>query len=254
MGPQELDPAGCRALALALGDTPETVISIHQLRRGLCSAFVLRAASPSGFAAALLQSHDLPQEPVAFGADPEALWELLGCIQGWTCVEVTSTCAPALGALMAARLNRPVRYLPDLYHTLSRPAATFTHTAARLLTPADLPLLEAAPAALRPAGFGNLRAQLAEGINAGAIVNGQLVAIATTYARSERHADIGVATLEDWRGRGYATACASLVAGRFQRGGQIPVWSTGEDNQASRRVAGKLGFTEVLRRTYVILA
>jgi len=33
----------------------------------------------------------------------------------------------------------------------------------------------------------------------------------------------------------------------------VPVWSTGEDNVASLRVARKLGFEEVGRRTYVIL-
>ena len=69
-------------------------------------------------------------------------------------------------------------------------------------------------------------------------------------ARSERHADIGAATLEAWRGRGLATAAAALVARRVQEAGQTPVWSAGEDNAASLRVAQKIGFTAVSRRTY----
>jgi predicted GNAT family acetyltransferase len=95
---------------------------------------------------------------------------------------------------------------------------------------------------------------LTHGIAACAIVAGQIVSFAHTYARSERHADIGVATVEAWRGRGFGTAAASLVARRVQEAGQTPVWSTGEDNAASLRVARKIGFTQVSRRTYLVLA
>ena len=70
---------------------------------------------------------------------------------------------------------------------------------------------------------------------------------------TERHADIGVFTSEEWRGRGLVTAAASMVAKQLQATGLTPTWSTGEDNFASLRVAGKLGFAEVGRRTYVIL-
>lgn len=93
---------------------------------------------------------------------------------------------------------------------------------------------------------------LTEGVAAGAVVSGELTAIAHTHARSEQHADIGVSTLEGWRGRGFASAAASLVVRRVWEEGQVPVWSTGEDNSASLRVARKLGFEEALRRTYVI--
>ncbi|MGH2369534.1 MAG: GNAT family N-acetyltransferase, partial [Chloroflexota bacterium] len=76
---------------------------------------------------------------------------------------------------------------------------------------------------------------------------------ASTCARPERHAEIQIYTLEEWRGRGLATAAASLVARRIQESGQTPVWMAGEDNLASRHIAGKLGFTQVARRVYVIL-
>jgi RimJ/RimL family protein N-acetyltransferase len=38
-----------------------------------------------------------------------------------------------------------------------------------------------------------------------------------------------------------------------QKARQIPVWSTGENNYASLRIAQKLGFTKVTERTYVIV-
>jgi predicted GNAT family acetyltransferase len=70
---------------------------------------------------------------------------------------------------------------------------------------------------------------------------------------SEKYADLSVVTAGPWRGRGMATACAGLVIAEIRRSGRVPVWSTGEDNVASLRVARKLGFEEVGRRTYVNL-
>ena len=45
LGP--LDLQGCRALADALADTPETAISVHLLRNGFCRAYVAGGASAS---------------------------------------------------------------------------------------------------------------------------------------------------------------------------------------------------------------
>jgi predicted GNAT family acetyltransferase len=78
-----------------------------------------------------------------------------------------------------------------------------------------------------------------------------LVAVASTWAVSEKYADISVVTAAPWRGRGLATASAGLIATGIQRSGRVPVWSTGEHNVASLRVARKLGFEEVGRLTYV---
>ena len=129
------------------------------------------------------------------------------------------------------------------------PITRLHHEATRLLTPDDLELVEAAPVEVR----GSTREMLEEGVVAGTIVKGDLVAIAFTSARSARHADAAVNTLERWRGCGFATAAASLLARRLQEVGQIPVWSTEEDNRASLRVAQKLGFAPIAQRTYVIL-
>lgn len=246
-----LDAKGRHALADALGDTPETVISVHQLRRGLCRAWTV--GNPSRFDAAIIQGDFLPEEPVGFGVDAERLWELLKPVEGWECIDVSQSCAAALGKIIERETGVRVRYYDDIYHTLGEPAPDFPDKHVRRLTSADLALLESAPHDVQGCGFEGLDAMLSEGVAACAIVDGDIVAIAHTYARSERHADVGVYTLEDWRGRGYATACAAVVARAVQEAGQTPVWSTGPGNLASLRVAEKLGFKEVARTTYVIL-
>src|SRR5262249_35789774 len=130
-----------------------------------------------------------------------------------------------------------------------------SHPSVRYLTGEDLDLLTAAPIDIRGAclGFGTFERLLQGGAVAGAVIAGELVAVASAWAGSERYADLSVVTAERWRGRGLATICAGLVAASMQRSGRVPVWSTGEDNLASLRVARKLGFEEVGRRTYLIV-
>lgn len=248
----ELDPADRRRLADALGDSPETVIAVHLLRRGLCRAYV--SGSPSRFDGAVVQATHLPEEPTGFGNDPEVLWGLLESVSGWTCMNVAPKCAPGLGALMEGALDSPVRYLDDVYHTLTVPAVELRSEAVRRLTLEDLALLKSAPADIQGGRFENTAAMLSEGFVAGAIVDGRLAGIAHVSAVTDGYADIGVATLEPVRKRGFATAAASIVARSVQGAGRTPVWSTGADNTASLRVARKLGFVEVSRRTYVIPA
>jgi len=91
---QPLDLDGCHILADALGDTPETVISTHLLRRGLCRAYV--AEVPSCFAGAIIQDNFCSTEPAGFGSTPEVLWDLLESVEGWDCVNVPSECAVRL--------------------------------------------------------------------------------------------------------------------------------------------------------------
>lgn len=251
--PEPLDLQGQRKLANALGDTPETVISVHLLRRGLCRAYV--AGNLEDFDVALVQATEDPGEPTAFGEDARALWSLLlRPVESWWCVNVPASVAPDLGRLIESELRKSVRLYGDIYNTLTSPTPLVENSAVRFLTPEDSPLVEAAPADVRGTGFENPRALLSEGIVAGAIISGKLTAIAFTSALTGRHADISVATLEGWRGKGLATAAASLVVRRVRDSGRVPVWSAGEDNLASLRVAYKLGFEEQFRRMYVIPA
>jgi predicted GNAT family acetyltransferase len=118
----------------------------------------------------------------------------------------------------------------------------------------DLRLLEALPREAQPIGFwGDLRTSLTKGLVAGAIFGDRVVATSFVAARGQRYVDIGVYVLDDYRRRGLATAAASLVARSVQSDGLVPVWSCGSHNLPSLKAAQKLGFSEVSRRTYVII-
>ena len=162
----------------------------------------------------------------------------------------TDTCADGLGWLIGAETGGRVTHYQDIYHTLTTEAVGIKNDAVRQLTVVVLPLLEAS--GLGASSFDAIRTSLSEGTVAGAIVSGKVVAAASTGAVTAKYADIAVRTAEPWRGRGFATAAASIVVKRVQEKGRIPVWSCGEDNWASLRVAEKLGFEEVSRLTYVI--
>jgi GNAT superfamily N-acetyltransferase len=243
----EVATADFDAVADALGDSPFTVISTHLLRRRWCRTWV--AGSPQHFDALVLHHIHDPSEPASFGEDADAIWRLLQRVQGWTCIESSPSVAPALGHLIEQHLHVPVRYLQDIHHTLTQPAHDLPHPDVRLLTLNDLPLIHAAQPDVPHEQIAWI---LREGAMAGAIVEGQLVAWAQTYAISGKHCDIGVFTHEAHRRRGYSAACAALVAKAMQQRNLIPVWSTGETNAASLAVARKIGFREMGRLVYTI--
>ena len=116
----------------------------------------------------------------------------------------------------------------------------------------DRALFDGVPDDLKPGMRGDVEIVLREGFVAGAVADDRIVSVAHTNAITDRYADIGVFTHQDYRNRGYSTASASIVAAAIQGRGLTPVWSCGEDNLQSLRVAAKVGFTEVSRRTYVI--
>jgi GNAT superfamily N-acetyltransferase len=245
------DLAGLRALAQMLPDTPETVISLHLLQRGLCRAWV---AGPLDRPVALvIDSDEAPGEPSCHGDDPDAIWSILRDLPGWFAANMREAVAPAVATIIEQEWGERVSYLGDPHFTLQRPAPQFSDPVVRRLGPADVALLDAAPAEVRGGGFGGTTALLSNGIVAAAIVDGGVVAIAHTSAITDRHADIGVVTLPDYRRRGFATAAAALVATAIQASGRVPVWSCGETNQASLHVAANLGFAPILRRVYTIL-
>jgi RimJ/RimL family protein N-acetyltransferase len=250
---RRLDPSECEALSAALGDTPETVIAVHQLRHGLCEAHVEAGAGCHD--AVVLRPFCPSDELVGFGRDAESLCRVLRVLSDWSCVCLEDGIARRLGPILEVQLGGPVRYIRDIYHILGRPAIVGSHPSVRHLTEHDLDLLRAAPIDIEKAclGFGTFERLLREGAIAGAVVDGELVAVAATWAVSERYADLSVVTAGPWRGRGLATSCAGLAAAAVQRSGRVPIWSTGEDNVASLRVARKLGFEEVGRRTYINL-
>ena len=246
----KVTPQECLVLADVLGDTPMTVISASRLKQGMCDAYV--AGTLPDVTAALVFDAYCPDEPCGFGTDADALWQLLKATDGWGCINVDTPCAASLGALIEADRGTTIRYYGDVCHALLEPVHRHSNEAVRLLTLADVERLTKAPAEVQGNGYKTHEAMATEGITAGAVVDSDIVAIAHIYAETDLHADIGVSTLEQWREKGFATAAASLVAQEIQARGKVPAWSCGEDNFASLRVAQKLGFTEVGRRTYVI--
>ena len=240
----------CLVLADVIGDTPMTVISASRLQQGMCDAYV--AGTLPDVDAALVFDAYCADEPAGFGTDADALWQLLKATDGWGCINVDASCAAALGALIESDTDKSIRYYGDVCHALLEPVHHYPNEAVRLLTLEDVERLAKAPAEVRGNGYKTHAAMLTDGIVAGAVVDGNIVAIAHTYAETDLHADIGVSTLEPWREKGFSTAAASLVAQEIQARGKVPAWSCGEDNLASLRVAQKLGFTEIARRAYVI--
>ncbi len=241
---------GFDALADFLGDGPETVIPVHNLRRRSCKAFAARASGR--IEAAIVQTDCAPAEPTAHGADAGAIFEILRGVQGWRCVNASDVVAQALGRLIEKHMGLSVKTLGDVYFTLAGAPADLRRQDVRELVPDDVALLEAAPAELRGCGFGSSLRLLEEGVVACGLVSGRVVATAHTSAISGGYADIGVFTAEGWRGLGYATACTSMVVRRLLGMGLRPVWSAGENNPASIRIAEKVGFERVSRRTYLI--
>ena len=75
----------------------------------------------------------------------------------------------------------------------------------------------------------------------GAFVDGRLASVASPFLMGERFEDIGVVTLEEFRGRGLSPACAADAVADIRKRGRQPTWSTSPDNRASLRVAAKLG-------------
>ena len=156
-----------------------------------------------------------------------------------------------MAALIERETGVQVRYYGDLYHTVVGPVSRFDVAEVRLLKLEDTSLLSAHWGGYGAVGFATVEDLLTDGAAAGVVVEGKLVALAHTNAMTARYGDIGVATDEAWRGRGFASASTCLVARRIQERGRTPVWSAGEGNAASLRVAAKLGFVEVSRRLFL---
>ena len=240
-------------VADALGDTPETVIPVHLLRQGLAHAYV--AGSIPKFDVVVVQSQPWSGEPWCFGSDPASLWELLSQIAGWGQQDMSPNVplhlADQLSALIQQETNVGVRQYGDVYHTLTRRVARFEVPEVRQLEIHDVDLLAEFRKDPHRLGFTTYEDLLTDGVAAGAAVDGKLVALAHTNALTANYGDIGVYTDDVWRGKGFATASASIVARRIQDLGRTPVWSAGEDNEASLHIAAKLGFSEVSRRVYL---
>lgn len=245
---QTLPVAVFARLADKLPDRPDTVIATSQLRRGLANAWLI--GDVDAFETAVIEDLCQPGEPLIFSQSAAQVAAVMSAIPGWDCLNVPLPLVDELVPLIEKQMGCPVRLWADMYHTLTTPVPSLAQAYVRPLTMDDRPLLEAA--ALELQGPYPQRA-LEEMMVVGAVINGRLAAVAQFVARSAAYGEIGVHTLAPYRGRNLATTAAAVVAGHIQSQGLIPVWSCGENNAASRRVARKLGFAEVGRRMYIIL-
>ena len=205
--------------------------------------------------AAIVRSHSLRSEPWCLGKGPAAVLELLRPLIDWRSQglspNVAAHIAGPLADLAEKEFGVEVQIYGDIYHTLTDPVANVPVPEVRQLRLDDVPLLAEYRGSAGGTGFATFEDLLTDGVAAGAVVEGRLVGLAHTNAVTARHADIGVATRKGFRRLGFATAAACIVARRVQEKGLVPVWSAGEDNEASLAVAAKLGFKEVSRRVYL---
>lgn len=240
------------AAARWLGDRPQTVITTHALLTGRCEAWIV--GEPDDPRALLIRTHWVPTEPYGFGRDAESLADLLLSIDGWTCINVGGALVETMPGALQRRTGRSVAQFGDLYGVLLRREQQFSHPSVRLLNEDDADLLADAPPPVGARQRKTASMILREGVCAAAIVNGRIVSRVHAYPCLPRHAELGAATLQSFRGQGLNTACASMVVDALLARKVTPVWSTGEANLASQRVAAKLGFVRTTARTYLRLA
>jgi len=82
------------------------------------------------------------------------------------------------------------------------------------------------------------------------IINGKPAATAFTSARHDDKLEIGIETVNEYRGKGLGYfACAKLIEYCIKNGIE-PIWSCRHENTASVKLANKLGFIEALKMPY----
>jgi L-amino acid N-acyltransferase YncA len=249
-----MEPASPEAaveFAATLSDHPFTLGARSLIHRRIGRVWL--RGPPSRTRAAVVSAPWLPSEPMAFGPDPAEIWSLLGEIPGWDCVNVESAVAPSLSELLSRELGVPTRVRADVHYVLDGPVREHAHPAVRRLGENDVGLFERAPPAMRIEGFVSTVAALTGGVVAGAVVGEELVSRVALELSTETYADLNAHTLAAWRNRGLGSAAASLVAAELRNRDLTPVWSAGEENLASRRIAEKVGFREFGRKSYVVV-
>ena len=75
----------------------------------------------------------------------------------------------------------------------------------------------------------------------GVLEEGRVVSICCSVRKSSKAEEAGVETLTSYRGKGYAARAVVGWAQAIRKKGRIPFYSTSWDNEASQRVAQKLG-------------
>lgn len=237
-------PQDMPVLAAAIGESPETVISHHLLTARNCDAwYVGDVRQPR---ALIIQGHRFRNEPIIHGNNADDVARIIPYIEEWETFSTPLYMVSELERVVThARDTTSLRTITDVYHVLDEPiTGDFTHPDVRLLTDEDIALTITIDELQQDSAY--------KPIIAAAVIEGEIVSLAHTFAWSPMYVDLGVTTHEQFRGRGMGAAAAAIVAAEVQKRGKVPVWSTGADNLPSMRIAQKLGFRETSRRLYLI--
>jgi predicted GNAT family acetyltransferase len=76
------------------------------------------------------------------------------------------------------------------------------------------------------------------------VVDGRAVAVCCTVRQTSEAHEAGVETVPAFRGCGYAAQVVTAWASAVRERGQVPLYSTSWQNEASRAVARKLGLIQ----------
>jgi len=88
---------------------------------------------------------------------------------------------------------------------------------------------------------------------AAVLVDGRAAAYCYAAFLTESLWDVAVDTLQPYRRRGLAAACFRTLAAHLGRLGKRPVWGALTENEASLRLAAKLGFVPVAELTSFVI-
>jgi GNAT superfamily N-acetyltransferase len=251
-GLSELSAPERQAAARALGDTPFTAQVGGQLEQGFCRAYAVGDSA----AARTLVVHQMaaPTELIAYGTDLPGLWSVLSRVPGWDCVNVDAGFEGEAASFLERKIGAPSKILSVRFYSLEHDPIRPGEVGARRLGLGDLDRVGRADPVFRTffLGHGDAARTLVDGVVAGVTIEDRLVSAVTTSAWAGRHVDLGAVTAPDQRGRGLATAAASIVCAELRARGRVPVWGAGEPNAPSWRIAEKLGFRFVGRRDFVV--
>jgi hypothetical protein len=126
---------------------------------------------------------------------------------------------------------------------------TASTPAARLLTMGDAALVEEFEAGSAAYFLDPLHAPCL-----GVVVDGHLVSVAHSSARTVAARELGINTLLEARQHGYAKAATSAWTDAVQREGLTPIYSAFAHNAASLRLAAACGYIRVSESVYVPVA
>ncbi len=89
-----------------------------------------------------------------------------------------------------------------------------------------------------------------EGIGFSLIYDGEVASTAFSSCRFENQLEIGIETVEKYRGKGFALTVCSVLINYCIENGLEPIWACRMENTPSYQLAHKLGFTPTLYLPY----